>query len=182
MPALIIFDGHKSHISDLLLSACAAQNIFVALLPPHSSYLLQPLDQGIFRKAKSEYQITKEYPNATKFSDNMQRIFSSLQAAKTTQIIFQSWSHAGIIPIINNGIVTHVQLMKEKVLNDPLLHHVQTAKINQHARGNHAEKIELGLLNEVQIEIHKNGNCPLCGSSYASKHVKVDLAVQVEEI
>ena len=45
---VLICDGHDSHISAAFVRHCMANNIWILLLPPHSSHLLQPLDVGIF--------------------------------------------------------------------------------------------------------------------------------------
>ena len=53
--SLILFDGHKSHIS-LTLSEWAKQNnVILFVLPPHTSHLTQPLDVGLFGPFKSNY-------------------------------------------------------------------------------------------------------------------------------
>jgi len=50
---LLICDGHDSHISPKFVRHCIDKNIFLLLLPPHSSHLLQPLDVGVFRPLKA---------------------------------------------------------------------------------------------------------------------------------
>jgi hypothetical protein len=49
---LLLCDGHDSHISAELGAYCLQNHIVLALLPPHSSHLLQPLDVGIFSPLK----------------------------------------------------------------------------------------------------------------------------------
>jgi hypothetical protein len=41
--AILIFDGHRAHLSDVLNAWAAANRILLCLLPPHSSHLLQSL-------------------------------------------------------------------------------------------------------------------------------------------
>lgn len=50
-----IHDGLIAHISEILFAQCAERNIQIVLIPPHSSHLVQPLDQGAFRSMKSKY-------------------------------------------------------------------------------------------------------------------------------
>jgi hypothetical protein len=43
---LLIFDGHGSHTTADIIRHCIINRIQLALLPPHSSHLTQPLDVG----------------------------------------------------------------------------------------------------------------------------------------
>ena len=52
---LLIFDGHSSHISKLLIERAASKNIVLFVLPAHTSHVLQPLDVGIFGPFKRFY-------------------------------------------------------------------------------------------------------------------------------
>jgi hypothetical protein len=48
VPTLIMYDGHRSHISLTLTEWAKLNNIILFVLPPHSSHVTQPLDVGIF--------------------------------------------------------------------------------------------------------------------------------------
>lgn len=52
-PTLIIYDGFKGHISGILFAKCSEENINIVMIPSHSSHLVQPLDEGVFRSMKS---------------------------------------------------------------------------------------------------------------------------------
>lgn len=54
-PALIIYDGHSTHISLKIVAAAIENNITILKLPPHSSHLLQPLDLSVFRPFKLKW-------------------------------------------------------------------------------------------------------------------------------
>jgi hypothetical protein len=54
---IVIFDAHKAHLHAVLNAWAAADNIILCALPPHSSHLLQPLDQGFFRRLKVQYAL-----------------------------------------------------------------------------------------------------------------------------
>lgn len=47
-PTLLILDGHKSHVSVGLVEWAIQHNIYIFVLPAHTSHLLQPLDVGVF--------------------------------------------------------------------------------------------------------------------------------------
>ena len=49
--ALILFDGCKAHLGDVLSAWAATKNIFVVVIPPHSSHLVQALDQGFLENS-----------------------------------------------------------------------------------------------------------------------------------
>ncbi|CAC5366940.1 unnamed protein product [Mytilus coruscus] len=48
IPVLILFDGHKSHISLELIELARKENIILFVLPAHTSHILQPMDVGCF--------------------------------------------------------------------------------------------------------------------------------------
>jgi len=52
---LLILDGHESHHSTEFELYCQQNNIITLCMPPHSSYLLQPLDVGCFGPLKQAY-------------------------------------------------------------------------------------------------------------------------------
>ena len=52
---LLILDGHESHHSLGFQELCKEKNIYTLCMPPHSSYLLQPLDVGCFSPLKRAY-------------------------------------------------------------------------------------------------------------------------------
>jgi hypothetical protein len=56
---LLICDGHDSHISGDFLAHCLNNYIQLALLPPHTSHLLQPLDVGLFGPLKMALSVNR---------------------------------------------------------------------------------------------------------------------------
>ena len=50
---LLIYDGHDSHISAEFIRHCLDNDIFLILLRPHSSHLMQSLDVGVFGPLKT---------------------------------------------------------------------------------------------------------------------------------
>jgi len=54
-PTLVMFVGHRSHISLDLLQWAESKNMILFVLPPHCSYLLHPLDIGCFGHFKQIY-------------------------------------------------------------------------------------------------------------------------------
>ncbi|KAL1963312.1 hypothetical protein VTN77DRAFT_8535 [Rasamsonia byssochlamydoides] len=52
---LLVLNGHGSHLTPQFDRICAQNNIIPICLPPHSSYLLQPLDVSCFAVLKHTY-------------------------------------------------------------------------------------------------------------------------------
>ncbi|KAJ8321017.1 hypothetical protein KUTeg_002604 [Tegillarca granosa] len=53
---LLLYDGHRSHISLSLIQWARKNNIILFVLPPHTSHLLQPMDVGCFGPFEAIYQ------------------------------------------------------------------------------------------------------------------------------
>lgn len=54
-PVLLMYDGHKSHISVSLIDWAKQENIILFILPAHTSHVLQPMDIGCFGPFESIY-------------------------------------------------------------------------------------------------------------------------------
>ena len=52
---LLIIDGHGSHITQDFINYCDQNKILLAILPPHSTHTLQPLDVVLFKPLSSAY-------------------------------------------------------------------------------------------------------------------------------
>ena len=54
-PVLLLYDGHGSHISTDVIEYPHLHHIEIMCLPAHTSYLLQPLDVGVFKSLKTHF-------------------------------------------------------------------------------------------------------------------------------
>lgn len=52
---LLLLDGHGSHVTPSFIDYCDAHRILLAVLPPHSSHQLQPLDIAVFGPLATAY-------------------------------------------------------------------------------------------------------------------------------
>ncbi|PZC77478.1 hypothetical protein B5X24_HaOG203356 [Helicoverpa armigera] len=52
-PALIIYDGHSTHVDARVVELAVRNNVTILKLPPHTSHLLQPLDISVFKSFKA---------------------------------------------------------------------------------------------------------------------------------
>ena len=157
---LILFDGHKGHLSDLMNALCAEQNIHLVVLPPHSSHLLQPLDQLIFRRMKREFGQMGAIRTLTKVSSTLERVWGAYQAANVVWIIWRSWEHVGIVPLVEKGVCRACVLNEEMVTSNPTLQHDFT--VNERSRGPTVSTGMYGFLNEDEFLIFEAGQCPFC--------------------
>lgn len=57
-PALMIYDGHSTHVSLDLVEYALAHGITILKLPAHTSDILQPLDVSVFKSYKKKWDQT----------------------------------------------------------------------------------------------------------------------------
>ena len=159
-PAVVIFDGHKSHLSELLKAKTAEAGILLVLLPPHSSHLLQPLDQVIFRRMKHEFAQFGPIPGLTKMSSSLERVWASYQATDVRHVIFSSWRQTGLVPVVQGGRCVRIELDSGRVLEGNKMNHGEVP--NEHSRGEKVKDSKFGALNEDEYLIFGARQCPLC--------------------
>ncbi|KAK9443963.1 DDE superfamily endonuclease, CENP-B-like protein [Metarhizium brunneum] len=56
MYRLLIVDGFTSHTTVAFAEYCIKFDIIIAVLPPHSTHLMQPLNVGVFLPLKAAHQ------------------------------------------------------------------------------------------------------------------------------
>ena len=54
-PALLIEDGHTSHVSIEVIELARSNGVYLLCLPSHTSHILQPLDVGVFKSLKASF-------------------------------------------------------------------------------------------------------------------------------
>lgn len=110
---LLIVDGHSSHVNMRFIDFCGDHGIILAILPPHSTHRLQPLDVGIFSPLSTAYsnQIDQLIQSSQGFSRVTKRSFWSLfQTAWKTALTFENIRSAFATTAIH-------PLGPEKILN-----------------------------------------------------------------
>ena len=110
---ILICDGHDSHISAVFVRHCMNNNIWILLLPPHSSHLLQPLDVGIFGPLKKAISVESD----KLFRRGVARInklrwlegFATARAgAVRPDNIHGAWRGTGLLPFNPNRILKNL--------------------------------------------------------------------------
>lgn len=61
-PLLLIQDGHGSHLTPDLIDEARANKVEILCLPPHTTYVLQPLGKVIYGPLKKNYSATVTTP------------------------------------------------------------------------------------------------------------------------
>ncbi|OLN80947.1 Tigger transposable element-derived protein 2, partial [Colletotrichum chlorophyti] len=102
---LLILDGHGSHETAEFMHLCLQNQIHLLYLPPHTSHVLQPLDQSVFSPLKTAYR--KELSFLTDWDDSTivgKKNFiicyhKARQAALSIQNIKSGWKYTGLWPV-----------------------------------------------------------------------------------
>lgn len=166
--AVLIMDGHKAHVSKTMRVFCAIHDVFVILLPSHSSHLIQMLDRGVFRRAKAEYANFPVVAGRSRVSNALERAFQAYEACQVRGFLWRCWEHAGIMPIVDSGRVQGYMVQSDGILGDPSLNH----DVSEGAQGRRTEDTEFGIINEDEVMIYEAGQCPFCYSELGDMDIK----------
>ena len=114
---LLIVDGHSSHVNMKFINYCDQNGILLAILPPHSTHRLQPLDVAIFSPLATTYsgQIDAFIQSSRGFGRITKRVFWSLfrniwKSALTSSNIYAGFSVTGIHPFKPSKVLLQLQI------------------------------------------------------------------------
>ena len=103
---LLIVDGHSSHVNMRFIDICDKHRIILAILPPHSTHRLQPLDLRIFSPLSTAYsqEIDRVIQSSCGFTRITKRSFWSMFKvawfkAVSKANIFSAFAAGGIHPL-----------------------------------------------------------------------------------
>ena len=121
---LLLVDGHSSHINMRFVDYCDQNGIILAVLPPHSTHRLQPLDVGIFAPLARAYsnEIDRLIQSSQGFSNVSKRTFWMLfrpawKTALTAANILSAFAATGIYPLKPEKVLTQ---LKKKTPSPPV--------------------------------------------------------------
>ena len=100
---------------------------------------------------KNDYASISNWPDVSKISQRLQRIFTVIERSQNHQLILWSWAKVNILPIIKNGDVHQVELFENAVLRNESVLNILSNKVNEKERGKKNDKADWGLMNEEQI-------------------------------
>ncbi|KAL0940515.1 transposase [Colletotrichum truncatum] len=102
---LLILDGHGSHETTEFMYICFKNKILLLFLPPHTSHVLQPLDQSVFGPLKAIYKKELLYLDQWDASTVIGKRNFLLCYGKARHIAFTSkniisgWKYTGLWPV-----------------------------------------------------------------------------------
>jgi hypothetical protein len=114
---MLLLDRHSSHVTPKFRDYCAQNRILLAVLPPHSSHRLQPLNVGMFKPLSTRYtnklnfflQRSSRLLNVRK-SDFLRLFWAAFTSSFTTNNILSSFAATGVSPPNAEVVLKHLQI------------------------------------------------------------------------
>jgi hypothetical protein len=113
---LLIVDSHESYNLHEFYKYCEEEKIIVLCMPPHSSYLLQPLDVGCFSPLKRAYG--DEISSLARYSTKQIKKEAFLPAFKaafkkaiTKENICAGFRGAGLVPHNLEAVISRLDVV-----------------------------------------------------------------------
>ena len=100
-PHLLLLDGHISNWDNEMIENAKKENIFILQFPPHTTHILQPLDNHFFRQLKQNIRHAKGKDSFNKIKDKWDVVRFLSDVIKQTGIwdtIEISFEKAGVWP------------------------------------------------------------------------------------
>lgn len=102
---LLVVDGHRSHLTQKFLDYCRAHKIFLAILPPHSTHTVQPLDVCCFKALSSAYDVALQNYMSRSFGmspvrkgDFFSVFWEAWERSMSEKLILSSYMATGLSP------------------------------------------------------------------------------------
>lgn len=109
---LLIVDGHGSHLTRDFLEYCHRNRIIVAILPPHSTQTLQPLDVVCFKPLSTNYsnELSNHIQESQGLSpiekgDFVRLLWPAWVSTFTETLVLSAFTATGISPLDPNVIL-----------------------------------------------------------------------------
>jgi hypothetical protein len=113
---LLILDGHNSHINMAFIDYADHNRIILAILPPHSTHRLQPLDIGLFSPLATYYSqeidrlLTESQGLVSMTKRDFWRLFrAAWERAFTKENIASAFATAGIEPFNPSRVLATIK-------------------------------------------------------------------------
>jgi hypothetical protein len=107
-PRFLIFDGHGSHTTPDIIRHCIHNRIHLALLPPHTSHLTQPLDVGVFSSLKA--QIFSTGNSRMQKAEWLDAFILARAKAFTQRNILSGWRGTGLNPFNPRKVLSRIPI------------------------------------------------------------------------
>ena len=99
-PAMLIMDGHTSHLTIDLIDLARENNVILYCLPPHLTYLLQPLDVAVFKSLKDHFT---RFCHQAKLISLMSTSILAVNRNNFTAIFKEAFEKSMVMATIKNG-------------------------------------------------------------------------------
>ena len=153
-PALMIFDGHKTHTKSLQLIDLARDNgLFLLSLTPHTTHKLQPLDRSFFKPLKTHYNNAcqkwmRNHPGRRIQTENLGELFNEAYVKSATmENAVSGFRTSGIVPFNPDVVPEH------EYMEDPCLL-VTTSSATSGEVANSVDEIEVNVPEARDNESH----------------------------
>jgi hypothetical protein len=195
---LLVVDSHGSHLTMEFYEFCHTHQILLAVLTPHSTHTLQPLDIVMFKPLSTAYtkQLSLYFQRSQglvpiKKGDFFPLFWEALRALFKKETVFKSFAATGIWPLDAEVIIKHfcktapqqAQSTFSLTPNDwhEIEHLVRTA-VKDTTAGD-AKQLSLTLHHlQVQNELLNHENHGLCKAlSSKKKHSKKSKALDLQQ-
>ena len=120
----------------------------------------------------------KKRKDINSITANLERIYNSIQSAAITVNILRSWDHAGIVPVIEEGIVSKVIFEVNKLIKhtsslfngtvDESSDSDEEDSTPKSGKRISEKNSEWGHINEEHMHMFNKGVCPLCRKKFES--------------
>ena len=103
-PIILLMDGHSTHYCPDLIKQAATEKVILFVLPPHSTHITQPLDNGCYSPLKMHWRqvchdFYSKHPGSVVTVYDFSELFSAAWlAAMTGKNIISSFRNTGICP------------------------------------------------------------------------------------
>ena len=105
---LLLLDGHASHYNPSVLRMALEQQVILFYLLPHTTHLLQPLDNGVFSSLKINWRKqcqTRKAPQSPQFQSS---VCSAWLQGMTITNVTTCFKLAGIYPMNRNAVLSQI--------------------------------------------------------------------------
>ena len=114
-----MLDGCSAHFSDYIQDECTFYNVYLVNEPAGSSDQVQALDLGIFGIQKSIKSTLRSNAEIDSQSDDIRKIYNSLQKSATPDNIVMAFRQAGITCLpYSGGLGTVVNIEHVRAIRD----------------------------------------------------------------
>ena len=110
-PLLLLLDGHSSHFQPAVVEMAAAEEVIIFCLPPHTTHITQPLDNGAFgalklhwKEACREHMILNPGQVVTRYTFS-QLFCKAYSRAFTIGNIMGSFRDTGVYPFNRKALL-----------------------------------------------------------------------------